>query len=62
MSLQVQVPLITFKREKEVARRLLFDGCWISEEEEDEERGLLETLFWYIFSYIGVSRSLFCVL
>ncbi len=26
---QLKIPLITFKREKEVARKLMFDGCWI---------------------------------
>uniref|UniRef100_A0A183D0G3 RR_TM4-6 domain-containing protein n=1 Tax=Gongylonema pulchrum TaxID=637853 RepID=A0A183D0G3_9BILA len=42
---QLKIPLITFKREKEVARRLMFDGCWLTEE-DDEERTLINTVFW----------------
>ncbi|KHN71712.1 Ryanodine receptor 3 [Toxocara canis] len=42
---QLKIPLITFKREKEVARRLMFDGCWVTEE-EDEERSLVDTVMW----------------
>ena len=41
----LQIPLITFKREKEVARRLMFDGRWVTEE-EDEERGLVDSIMW----------------
>ena len=44
---QLKIPLITFKREKEVARKLMFDGCWITEEEAGgEDRGVMDTLFW----------------
>ena len=32
-----QVPLIIFKREKEVARKLEFDGLYISEEPRDDD-------------------------
>ncbi len=38
---------MTFKREKELARKLLFEGTYIAEE-EDEDKGLVETLFWHI--------------
>ena len=33
----VQVPLEIFKREKEIARRLEFDGLFISTQPEDDE-------------------------
>ncbi|KAK6754198.1 hypothetical protein RB195_013289 [Necator americanus] len=46
---QLKIPLITFKREKEVARRLMFDGCWITEE-DNEESGVIDTLLWYASS------------
>jgi ryanodine receptor 2 len=45
---QLKIPLITFKREKEVARRLMFDGCWLIDDDTDEDRGLLETFFWWV--------------
>ncbi|KAK6059234.1 ryanodine Receptor TM 4-6 [Cooperia oncophora] len=45
---QLKIPLITFKREKEVARRLMFDGCWITEE-DNEEGGVIDTALWYFF-------------
>lgn len=42
----LQVPLITFRREKEVARKLYFEGAWIKEGDDEEERSLMDTLFW----------------
>uniref|UniRef100_A0A0M3KEE3 Ryanodine receptor 44F (inferred by orthology to a D. melanogaster protein) n=1 Tax=Anisakis simplex TaxID=6269 RepID=A0A0M3KEE3_ANISI len=48
--------LITFKREKEVARRLMFDGCWVTEE-EDEERSLIDTVMWYLDRIVISSKS-----
>ena len=33
----LQVPLALFKREKEVARRLEFDGLYLSEQPEDDD-------------------------
>ncbi|CAG0880143.1 unnamed protein product [Darwinula stevensoni] len=33
----IKVPLAIFKREKEIARRLEFDGIWIASEPEDDE-------------------------
>ena len=33
----IQVPLVVFKREKEVARSLEFDGMWIAEEPSDDD-------------------------
>lgn len=44
---QLKVPLITFRREKQVARKLYFDGTWIKEE-DDEERSLYASLFWCV--------------
>ncbi|EJW76482.1 hypothetical protein WUBG_12610 [Wuchereria bancrofti] len=54
--LDFQIPLITFKREKEVARRLMFDGCWLTED-DDEERSLTNTVFWYIDRIVISSKS-----
>uniref|UniRef100_A0A183FE63 Ion_trans domain-containing protein n=1 Tax=Heligmosomoides polygyrus TaxID=6339 RepID=A0A183FE63_HELPZ len=51
-----QIPLITFKREKEVARRLMFDGCWITEE-DNEESGVIDTLLWYLDRIVISSKS-----
>ncbi|KAK6101668.1 RIH domain family protein [Brugia pahangi] len=53
---QLKIPLITFKREKEVARRLMFDGCWLTED-DDEERSLTNTVFWYIDRIVISSKS-----
>ncbi|CAD5230370.1 unnamed protein product [Bursaphelenchus xylophilus] len=53
---QLKIPLITFKREKEVARKLMFDGCWITEE-ESEERSVIETLFWYMDRIVISAKS-----
>ncbi|VDK79750.1 unnamed protein product [Litomosoides sigmodontis] len=53
---QLKIPLITFKREKEVARRLMFDGCWLTED-DDEERSLTKTVFWYIDRIVISSKS-----
>jgi len=33
----VQVPLVVFKREKEVSRSLEFDGMWIAEQPSDDD-------------------------
>lgn len=33
----VQVPLVIFKREKELARKLEFDGLYITEQPEDDD-------------------------
>jgi ryanodine receptor 2 len=33
----LKVPLALFKREKEVARRLEFDGLYLSEQPEDDD-------------------------
>lgn len=44
---QLKVPLMTFKREKEVSRKLLFQGTWLVEEEE-EELAWKDKPFWHI--------------
>ncbi|KAL3078921.1 hypothetical protein niasHS_014703 [Heterodera schachtii] len=55
---QLKIPLITFKREKEVARKLMFDGCWITEDEAGgEDRGLTDTCFWYLDRIVISSKS-----
>jgi len=33
----MQVPLVVFKREKEVCRSLEFDGMWIAEQPSDDD-------------------------
>ena len=33
----LKVPLAVFKREKEVARRMEFDGLYLSEQPEDDD-------------------------
>ena len=33
----LQVPLVVFKKEKEVARSLEFDGMWIAEQPSDDD-------------------------
>lgn len=33
----VQVPLVVFKREKEIARKLEFDGLYITEQPSDDD-------------------------
>ena len=39
------MPLVVFKREKEVARSLEFDGMWIAEQPSDEDiKGLWDKL------------------
>ncbi|KIH60263.1 EF hand, partial [Ancylostoma duodenale] len=53
---QLKIPLITFKREKEVARKLMFDGCWITEE-DNEESGVIDTLLWYLDRIVISSKS-----
>lgn len=53
---QLKIPLITFKREKEVARKLMFDGCWITED-STEEQGLMDTITWYLDRIVIVSKS-----
>jgi ryanodine receptor 2 len=52
----LKIPLITFKREKEVARKLMFEGCWITEE-DNEERGIWETAFWILDRIVISSKS-----
>ena len=32
-----QVPLVVFKREKEIARSLEFDGMWVAEQPSDDD-------------------------
>nr|CAD2195338.1 unnamed protein product [Meloidogyne enterolobii] len=55
---QLKIPLITFKREKEVARKLMFDGYWITEDESgNDERGIIDTLFWYLDRIVISSKS-----
>ncbi|GMR59737.1 hypothetical protein PMAYCL1PPCAC_29932, partial [Pristionchus mayeri] len=51
---QLKIPLITFKREKEVARKLMFDGCWINEDEEIDYDNML---FWYIDRMVISAKS-----
>ncbi|KJH53393.1 EF hand [Dictyocaulus viviparus] len=51
-----KIPLITFKREKEVARRLMFDGRWIMEE-DNEESGVVDNLLWYLDRIVISSKS-----
>lgn len=42
---QLQVPLVIFKREKEVARKLEFDGLYITEQpSEDDIKGQWDRL------------------
>ncbi|CAB3399073.1 unnamed protein product [Caenorhabditis bovis] len=53
---QLKIPLITFKREKEVARKLMFDGCWITEEDA-EELGIVATFMWYLDRIVISSKS-----
>jgi len=53
---QLKIPLITFKREKEVARRLMFDGCWITDD-DNEERGILDTFMFYLDRIVISSKS-----
>uniref|UniRef100_A0A0N4ZPH7 Ryanodine receptor 44F n=1 Tax=Parastrongyloides trichosuri TaxID=131310 RepID=A0A0N4ZPH7_PARTI len=53
---QLKIPLITFKREKEVARKLMFDGCWITED-NTEEQGFMDTITWYLDRIVIVSKS-----
>ena len=36
-TLALQVPLVVFKREKEVSRSLEFDGMWIAEQPSDDD-------------------------
>ena len=33
----LQIPLVIFKREKELARKLEFDGLYITEQPEDDD-------------------------
>lgn len=33
----LQVPLVIFKREKELARKLEFDGLYVTEQPEDDD-------------------------
>ncbi|CAJ0581879.1 unnamed protein product, partial [Mesorhabditis spiculigera] len=53
---QLKIPLITFKREKEVARKLMFDGCWITEE-DNEDMGVVSLLTWYLDRIVISSKS-----
>ncbi|CAI5451931.1 unnamed protein product [Caenorhabditis angaria] len=53
---QLKIPLITFKREKEVARKLMFDGCWITEE-DSEELGIVDTFMWYLDRIVISAKS-----
>uniref|UniRef100_A0AC34RNW2 EF-hand domain-containing protein n=1 Tax=Panagrolaimus sp. JU765 TaxID=591449 RepID=A0AC34RNW2_9BILA len=53
---QLKIPLITFKREKEVARRLMFDGCWITDD-DNEERGVVDTFMFYLDRIVISSKS-----
>ncbi|TKR86989.1 hypothetical protein L596_011474 [Steinernema carpocapsae] len=52
----LKIPLITFKREKEVARSLMFDGRWITED-ENEERSVGDTFMWYLDRIVISSKS-----
>ncbi|PIC27805.1 hypothetical protein B9Z55_019947 [Caenorhabditis nigoni] len=53
---QLKIPLITFKREKEIARKLMFDGCWITEE-DSEELGIVDTFMWYLDRIVISAKS-----
>uniref|UniRef100_A0A8R1HP75 Ryanodine receptor n=2 Tax=Caenorhabditis japonica TaxID=281687 RepID=A0A8R1HP75_CAEJA len=53
---QLKIPLITFKREKEIARKLMFDGCWITEE-DSEELGIVDTFMWYLDRIVVSAKS-----
>lgn len=45
MSAHSQVPLVVFKREKEIARKLEFDGLYITEQpSEDDIKGQWDRL------------------
>ncbi|KAK0411652.1 hypothetical protein QR680_005766 [Steinernema hermaphroditum] len=52
----LKIPLITFKREKEVARSLMFEGRWITED-ENEERSVADTFMWYLDRIVISSKS-----
>lgn len=53
----MQVPLVIFKREKEVARKLEFDGLYITEQpSEDDIKGQWDRLV--INTQWVISRSL----
>uniref|UniRef100_A0A1I7YC96 EF-hand domain-containing protein n=1 Tax=Steinernema glaseri TaxID=37863 RepID=A0A1I7YC96_9BILA len=52
----LKIPLITFKREKEVARSLMFEGRWITED-ESEERSVVDTFMWYLDRIVISSKS-----
>ena len=42
--LTFQVPLVIFKREKEIARKLEFDGLWIAEQPDDDIKALWDKI------------------
>ena len=42
--LPFQVPLVIFKREKEIARKLEFDGLWIAEQPDDDIKALWDKI------------------
>ena len=41
-SSQLKVPLVMFKREKEISRKLEFDGLYISVQPSDDDLGLVK--------------------
>lgn len=68
----VQVPLVIFKREKLIARKLEFEGIWIAEEPGGDELGLrwdrhvlstrsFPAYYWdkFIKKKVGVTNSFF---
>lgn len=40
----LKVPLVIFKREKEIARKLEFEGLWVAEQPEEGLKGLWDKL------------------
>lgn len=55
-----QIPLVIFKREKELARKLEFDGLYITEQPEDDDiKGQWDRL---VLNTPYVDREIFCLL
>lgn len=68
-----QVPLVVFKREKEIARKLEFDGLYITEQPSDDDIkgqwdrlvintpwvcGLVKNVVWILFEIISFKNSI----
>lgn len=54
-----QIPLVIFKREKELARKLEFDGLYITEQPEDDDiKGQWDRL---VLNTPYVDKSIICL-